>query len=174
MRLLAVSGSLRSASSNTTALLAAALLCPPGMQLLHSDHPRHLPHFNPDEEHLPSSPVTAWREALEAANGVLFCTPEYAHGLPGSLKNALDWCVGSGEFVAKPIAVLNISPLSTYADASLREVLRTMDARVFPSDLGAVMFRHTRLDASSLAATPEFAGPVKAFLEGFAAWATRT
>ncbi len=170
MRILGVSGSLRSGSSNTTALRAIDLLALTNLEVVLGGHIAALPHFNPDLEDTPIPAVSAWRTALLGADGLLICTPEYAHGLPGALKNALDWCVGSGEFVGKPVAVLNISPASSFADESLREVLRTMDARVFPGALGITGFRHTRLDASSLAAQPEFAIPVKQFLESFLAW----
>jgi chromate reductase, NAD(P)H dehydrogenase (quinone) len=172
VRILGVSGSLRQHSSNTTALRAVGLLAPAGLELVLSDHLGALPHFNPDLEETSIPAVSAWRAALLGADGALICTPEYAHGLPGALKNALDWCVGSGEFVGKPVAVLNISPASSFADESLREVLRTMDARVFPEALGIAGFRHTRLDASSLSAQPEFAEPVRRFLESFVLWLT--
>ena len=69
---------------------------------------------------------------------VLICSPEYAHGVSGTLKNALDWLVGSGELVGKPVAVLNLSPRATHAHASLIETLRTMAAVVVP-DSGATL-----------------------------------
>jgi NAD(P)H-dependent FMN reductase len=60
---------------------------------------------------------------------VLICSPESAHGVPGTLKNALDWLVGSEELVGKPVAVLNLSERATRAHASLIETLHTMAAR---------------------------------------------
>src|SRR5438105_3467377 len=115
MRILTISGSLRSASSNTTLLRAAAALAPEGVEIILYDGLGDLPHFNPDleEANLPS--VMDFRARLRAADGVLISSPEYAHGVPGVMKNALDWVVGSGEFVDKPVALLNASPRSTYA-----------------------------------------------------------
>ena len=74
--------------------------------------------------------VIDFRTQLQKAEGVLISSPEYAHGVPGVLKNALDWVVGSGEFVSKPVALLNASPRATYAQESLIETISTMDGRV--------------------------------------------
>jgi hypothetical protein len=70
------------------------------------------------------------RGAVRFLEAVLISTPEYAHGLPGSLRNALDWIVPSGELYEKPIALINPSPRSTFAQAALTEVLNTMSARI--------------------------------------------
>lgn len=61
---------------------------------------------------------------------MLIACPEYAHGIPGTFKNALDWVVGNGEVSGKPVLALNASARSIHAPAQLAEVLRTMDARV--------------------------------------------
>ena len=87
-----------------------------------------LPHFNPDRDDVPDPAVTSLRAQLQAADGVLISTPEYAHGVPGSLKNLLDWVVGSGELVDKPVALLHASR-SPWALASIRETLSVMSAR---------------------------------------------
>jgi len=65
---------------------------------------------------------------LIGANAVLISSPEYAHGVPGALKNMLDWLVSTGELVGKPVALLNAAPTGgAYAQASLLETLRTMN-----------------------------------------------
>jgi NAD(P)H-dependent FMN reductase len=74
--------------------------------------------------------VAKWREALQEASGVLISSPEYAHGVPGVLKNALDWVVGSGEFMEKPVALVTASAYSTFVTAQLHETLTVMMARV--------------------------------------------
>ena len=131
MRILAISGSLRAESSNRSALLAAAWLAPLGVEIILYDGLSRLPHFNPDlDSEDPLAPVADWRAQLRASDGVLISCPEYAHGVPGSLKNALDWVVGTGEFVSKPVALINTSPRAFHAQASLRETLTTMSAQV--------------------------------------------
>lgn len=131
MRVLTVSGSLRASSSNTTLLEAAALVAAAGVRLERYSGLGELPHFNPDDDGEDvSAHVREWRRQLQAADAVIFSTPEYAHGVPGSLKNALDWVVGSGELVGKPVALFNASARGVFAQGALTETLRVMSARV--------------------------------------------
>jgi NAD(P)H-dependent FMN reductase len=131
MQILAISGSLRAASSNTALLRKAADFAPAGVEIVLYEGLGELPPFNPDVEgDTKSEAVAEWRQRLKAADGVVFSTPEYAHGVPGVLKNALDWVVGSGELVDKPVALFNASARGTYAQASLTETLTVMSARV--------------------------------------------
>ena len=123
---IAVSGSLRHASSNTLLLAAAASLAPEGMVIRIDRSLGELPHFNPDLDPLESSVVRGWIDSVRQAQGLIVSTPEYAHGLPGSLKNGLDWLVGSDAFVNKPFMLLNATARSTFAQDSLIEILSTM------------------------------------------------
>jgi chromate reductase, NAD(P)H dehydrogenase (quinone) len=92
-----------------------------------------LPRFNPDLDGDPAPEAVArFRAALQVCDAALISSPEYAHGVPGVLKNALDWVVGSGELVNKPIALVNASRRATHAWASLAETLAVMSARVIP------------------------------------------
>src|ERR1700692_2434287 len=98
MRVVAVSGSLRSKSTNAALLRAAARVAPAGMEVVMYEGVGQLPHLNPDldVEGIYASPaVTAWRGLLASAGGLVISSPEYANGVPGSLKNALDWIVSS-------------------------------------------------------------------------------
>jgi chromate reductase, NAD(P)H dehydrogenase (quinone) len=124
---LGISGSLRKQSSNTTLLRAAQQLTPRGVELILYKDLGALPHFNPDVEEstLPLS-VNKLRHHIKKADGLIIATPEYAHGVPGSLKNALDWLVGGSEFLDKPVMLLNASSRSTYAQASLIETIKIM------------------------------------------------
>src|SRR5262245_50637458 len=119
INLLALSGSLRTASSNTAVLEAAVRVASPSIRIDLWSRLGELPHFNPDLEevsadHLPAR-VSELRRLTGEADGLLLSTPEYAHGLPGAFKNALDWLVGSTEFPGKPVAVMNPSPRSVHA-----------------------------------------------------------
>lgn len=128
MRVLSISGSLRAASINSSLLRAAACLAPPGVALALYRGVGELPLFNPDlEAHLPPQ-VCALHAAVAAADALLFASPEYAHGVTGTIKNLLDWLVSFEPFVHKHVAVLNASPRAHHADAALRETLRTMSA----------------------------------------------
>jgi len=133
MKILGISGSLRTASVNTALLRTAASLTPYGVTLIIYDGLGNLPHFNPelDKEPLPLG-VTDFRSQLNSSAGVIISSPEYAHGIPEVLKNALDWVVASGELYEKPVALFNASPRSSYAQASLAETLTVMTARLIP------------------------------------------
>jgi chromate reductase, NAD(P)H dehydrogenase (quinone) len=136
MRVLAISGSLRAASTNSALLRAVVGAAPDGVSVTvfaGSDGRGvgGLPLFNPDEDIAPALPtVRGFRAALVAADAVVIACPEYAHGVPGALKNALDWVVASGELVDKPTALLHASPRSAYARVALTEVLTVMSARL--------------------------------------------
>jgi len=89
-----------------------------------------LPLFNPDIEDAGISSVIHLRDKIIRADGLMIASPEYAHGVSGVIKNALDWMVGNESFVNKPVMLLNASPRATIAQAALRETLITMSARV--------------------------------------------
>ena len=109
-RVLIVSGSTRAASTNAAFCRTAALCAPSGVLVTVFDDPAVLPHFNPDHDHDPLPPaVVALRAAIATADAVLFCTPEYAGTLPGSMKNLLDWTVGGTELSGKPVAWVNVA-----------------------------------------------------------------
>ena len=170
MRILAISGSLRAASSNQSALQAAARLAPAGVEIILYDGLSRLPHFNPDlDGENPPASVADWRAQLRASDGVLISSPEYAHGVPGSLKNALDWVVGTGEFAGKPVALINTSPRAFHAQASLTETLATMSAQVVSNACVEVPLLGKKLDAAGILASAEIAGVIRSGLIQFAA-----
>ncbi len=131
VRLLALSGSLRAASTNTAALEALSALAPAGVEILLYRDLGALPLFNPDDdEEAPPPAVAALRALVGSAAGLIIAAPEYAHGVPGAFKNALDWLVASDAFPGKPVALINTAPRSFHAQSALRETLATMSARL--------------------------------------------
>jgi chromate reductase len=134
LHVLGISGSLRANSSNARLLRAAAAVAPPGMEVEVYEGLATLPHFNPDDDGegaVPPPPVANLREAVGRADAIVISSPEYAHGVPGSLKNALDWLVSSEEIVGMPIALLNASPVGgEWVESALAETLRTMSTTV--------------------------------------------
>jgi chromate reductase, NAD(P)H dehydrogenase (quinone) len=141
LRILAVSGSLRRASTNTAALEALARLSPEGVKVLAYGDLAKLPPFNPDddvEDKPKPEAVETLRALVDASDALVIAAPEYAHGLPGALKNALDWLVASETFAGKPTALINTSPRAFHAQASLREILSTMAARLTPEAFAAI------------------------------------
>lgn len=160
VRILAISGSLRRASSNGAILRAAMLVAPPRMAIDLYQGLGELPHFSPDldrtlDDPLLPVPVRALRAAVNDADALIVSSPEYAHGVPGSLKNALDWLVGGPEMVGKRVALWNTAPHATHAQASLAETLRTMSVRlVHEADLSLSLGGR---DAAQVAADPALA-----------------
>lgn len=166
MRFLAISGSLRSQSTNTILLRAVAELAPPELEVVLFQELDRIPPFNPDfEAENGGGAVGRFRAALRESCAVLFSTPEYAHGVPGVLKNALDWVVGSGELSGKPVVMVNASSRGTYAQASLREILTTMDARVLDRAEVTIELIGKSLTPAEIAREPGFASSLRASLE---------
>jgi chromate reductase len=127
-RVLFVSGSLRSRSTNTAVLRTACVVVPDDIEAVLYEHLADLPHFNPDDDVDPLHPAVAYlRSEIHRADAVLFSVPEYAGALPGSFKNLLDWTVGddqAGSIYEKPVAWINASPRGAVnAHDSLRKVL---------------------------------------------------
>ena len=141
---LLISGSTRAESTNTATLRTACTLAPCEIATVLYDGVE-LPAFSPDLDRDPLPPLVAeLREQIAAADGVLFCSPEYAGSLPGSFKNLLDWTVGGGELYGKPVAWLNVArePRGMRADAQLRLVLGYVGAAILePAGLRVVVPR---------------------------------
>ena len=163
MRIVTISGSLRATSSNTVLLRALALLAPPDVEVVACEAIGTLPFFNPDfDTPTPPPTVAAFRAELRAADGVIFSTPEYAHGVPGALKNALDWVVSSGDLYRKPVALINASPLAAIAQESLMETLRTMENTIVGGQPFRVPLPRNSLAVEAIVADPELAKALRA------------
>ncbi len=130
LTVLALSGSLRKASLNTAMLSMAAECAPPGLRVNLHRGLGDLPLFNPDLELHEPAAVLRLRTEITRANALLIASPEYAHGVSGVMKNALDWMVASGVFVDKPVVLWNASPRASLALAALRETLTVMSSRL--------------------------------------------
>ena len=168
MKLLALSGSLRAASTNTATLEALSVLAPPGVEIPLYRDLGALPLFNPDDDEIAPPPaVAALRALVGSAAGLIIAAPEYAHGVPGALKNALDWLVASDAFPGKPVAMINTAPRSFHAQSALRETLATMSARLIPEAFVALPLTGKMVDAAEIAANPRFAAALRAALDAF-------
>lgn len=87
-----------------------------------------LPHFNPDlDNEQPPAQVVELRKQIAAADGILICTPEYVFSLPGSLKNAIEWCVSTTVFSKKPIGLITASASGEKAHEELQLIMKTVE-----------------------------------------------
>jgi len=138
MKILGVCGSLQAESSNLTLLRRAVVRAPPGTVVTIFDGIRDLPLFNPDLEGTgTAAAVTLWRDAIRSHDAVLIATPEYGHSLPGALKNAIDWVIGSGELYQKLVAVTASAPGQGRGQRGLNALcttLRGVNARILEGE----------------------------------------
>jgi chromate reductase len=168
LKVLAISGSLRAKSSNGTVLDALALVAPPDVEIIRYAGLALLPPFNPDFDVTPPALPAALRQTVGAIDALVISSPEYAHGIAGSLKNALDWLVGSLEFPGTPVAVINAAPRASHADAQLREILRTMSATLDPRTTLTLPIQSSGLSAGDIATNPALAQSLRTMLTGLA------
>jgi NAD(P)H-dependent FMN reductase len=165
IRLLTICGSLRSKSSNAALLEAVALVASDAVEVSCYDGLASLPQFNPDIDIDPAPvAVRALREQIAAADAVIISSPEYAHGVPGALKNALDWLVSGVEIYGKPVVLLNPSPRSLFAHPQLAETLRTMGALIAQEASVSLPIAGRGLDAAAIAGDPELAESLRGVL----------
>jgi chromate reductase, NAD(P)H dehydrogenase (quinone) len=170
MKIVAISGSLRNGSSNTAALRAAARLAAAGVAVVPFDGIAGLPFFNPDLDgaEVPG-PVASFRALIGSADGLLISSPEYARGVAGVMKNALDWLVASFEFPGKPVALINTSPRATHALAALRLTLETMSAQIVDEACVTLPLLGTASGEDDIVGNEELAGLMREAMTRFAA-----
>lgn len=147
--ILAISGSLREGSSNTQLLKLMGSWLPADLNYQIYDGMGSLPHFNPigETETYPDV-VQDLHQQLNNADAIIICTPEYAFGVPGSLKNLLDWTVATGNFVDKPVAVITASSQGTYAHPSLLNTLGALSANIVEGGKLLIPFIRSKMDAN--------------------------
>jgi len=147
-KIVAISGSLRTGSSNHAILRHLKQMAPPGLEFVIYDGLAQLPHFDPGlDNETPPEAVKAFRQQLSEADGVIICTPEYAFGVPGSLKNALDWTVSSGSLVDKPLSLITASTGGENAHAALLLISGALSANLLPDATLLISYIRSKMDA---------------------------
>jgi len=175
MHILGISGSLRAGSGNSALLRALRDNAPPDCQIAIYDGIGALPIFNPDEEG-DSTPPEARRliEAVTSADGIIVACPEYAHGVPGGLKNALDWLVSGEAAVGKPAMLAHASPRSLFARAALREIMKTMSFDLFDgAELEVALLGRKPEEFDAMLQRPETRATMRTTLAEFQAFIHR-
>ncbi|MBV1908105.1 MAG: NAD(P)H-dependent oxidoreductase [Kangiellaceae bacterium] len=166
LKLLALSGSLRKNSYNTFALEALKVLAPSHTEIALGEI-GDLPLFNPDRE-LENIPVlNKLKLSLGEASGLIIASPEYAHGISGPLKNALDWLVSGIEFPYKPIMLINTSPRASHAQEALKEVLRTMSGNIIEKSCVSIPLLSSELDCKGIIENEEIANTLIVGINNF-------
>jgi chromate reductase, NAD(P)H dehydrogenase (quinone) len=158
-RILLVSGSTRAGSTNTAALRTIQAMAPDWVAAELYGGLAGLPAFNPDDDGARLPPAAAaLRRDIAAADGVVFCTPEYAGTLPGSFKNLLDWTVGGGELLGKPTAWINVANAGRGdgAQATLLVVLGYLGTLVVEEACRRLPVSRDRVGPDGVITDPEF------------------
>ncbi len=130
-KIIAICGSTRKTSSNLNLINAIIDLTQQKFEISLFEGLGSIPHFNPDlDNDTPPATVKDFRKQLKEADGILICTPEYAMGVPGTLKNAIDWTVSSCEFSHKPVALITASSLGENSHESLLKTLKIIESNI--------------------------------------------
>jgi len=176
---LAFAGSLRRASYNRGLVRAAVETAPPGVRVVVHDIDG-IPLFNQDLEDVGDPPaVVAFKSAIASADALLVATPEYNHGMPGVLKNALDWASRprvSSPLTDKPVAVMGASPgrgSSARAQAQLRDAFVFTGACVMPLPEVLVGSAASHFDHQGNLTDPEIRAAVGELVAALRDWTFR-
>jgi chromate reductase len=147
----AISGSLRTGSSNHAILNHIGKLLSKDVNILIYDSLAAIPPFDPgnDHEHVDGN-VAELRSFIANADAIIICTPEYAYGVPGQLKNALDWMVSSSTLVAKPVALITASLGGEAAHAAMQLILGALSATVIPEATLLIQFIRSKVNADGV------------------------
>ncbi len=179
IRVLGVAGSLRRTSFNRALLAAAAERAPTNMRIDPFDL-AEVPLYNGDVEAAADPPgVIAFKQAITAADAVLFVTPEYNHGVPGVMKNAVDWAsrpAGSAALNGKPVGIIGASPGQTgtaRGQSQLRQAFEFTNSFCMPQPEILVFRAHEKFDANGRLTDEATAQRLRQYLEAFRSWTLR-
>lgn len=128
-KIFAISGSTRANASNQKILELFATQTSAFFDVVIFEGIDTLPHFNPDlDTDTPPPIIVAFLQQIADADGFLICTPEYVFSLPGSLKNAIEWCVSTTVFAHKPTGLITASALGEKGQEQLVLIMKTVQA----------------------------------------------
>jgi chromate reductase len=174
-----IAGSLRLGSFNRALLRAAVELAPPGLRIDAAEL-ADVPLYNGDVEAQGDPPAVAeLKDAIAAADGVLFVTPEYNHGVPAVMKNALDWASrppGGAVLDNKPVGIIGASPGitgSARGQSQLRQAFEFTNSYCMPQPELLVFKAHEKFDAGGQLSDPVTAQYLSRYLAAFDRWVRR-
>ncbi|MBA2612499.1 MAG: NAD(P)H-dependent oxidoreductase [Bacteroidetes bacterium] len=166
--IIAICGSTRKSSTNLHLIHAITELSKDLFEVKLYTTIEELPHFNPDLDVDPAPiKIHEFRHLLKSAAGVLICTPEYAMGVPGTLKNAIDWTVSSAEFSKKPVALITASSMGEKAHASLLETLKIIESTITAETQLLIPYAKTKINADGIITDNETLDKVKKLIISF-------
>ncbi|MEJ7914086.1 MAG: NADPH-dependent FMN reductase [Chitinophagaceae bacterium] len=146
-KVIAICGSTRQASINYSLIKAIVDLSAENLDITVFSGIAKLPQFDPDSdgEHV-ADEVADFRQLLNNAQGIIICTPEYAHGVPGTLKNAIDWTISSSQFPHKPTMLITASTDGRFGHKALLETLKAIEAKNIDNLQLVISFAKTKIN----------------------------
>jgi chromate reductase len=162
----AISGSLRLGSSNHAILQTLGKMMPSNITYTIFNSMNEIPAFDPGLENgEPPVSVAAFRKQVSEADAIIICTPEYAYGVPGALKNALDWTVSSASFSGKPTALITASTGGENAHEALIKILGAIDANLLKEATLLIPFVRSKMDGEGNITDEETAEKLRSVFE---------
>lgn len=167
-KIIAICGSTRASSTNLHLIKAISNIVVDKLDVEVFQGLTEIPHYNPDlDNDYPPLQVTAFRAKLKASDGILICTPEYAMGVPGTLKNAIDWTVSSMEFSRKPVALITASSMGQKGHQSLLETLKVIEAAMTAETQLLISFAKTKISSDNTMTDEKTLSVVKSLIDAF-------
>lgn len=167
-KIFAICGSTRTNSVNLSFIKAIRNILVGKFEVEIYENLVQIPHFNPDiDNDHPPLQVVDFRDRIRASEGVLICTPEYAMGVPGTLKNAIDWTVSSMEFSKKPVALITASSMGQKGHASLLETLLIIESMVPPETQLIIPTPKTKINSEAVITDEYTLKAVKELIQAF-------
>lgn len=168
IKILAISGSTRSNSSNFKILKYISNYLKPEFEVEIFEDLERLPHFNPDlDTDNPPQEITTFRNKIISTDGVIICTPEYVFSIPGSLKNALEWCVSTTIFSNKKAGLITASASGEMGHEQLLLVMKTLEAKFDDTTQLLIQGVRGKVNAEGEIVSEETANALQNFAENF-------
>ena len=167
-KIIAICGSTKKMSLNLSLIHAIADLTVTDFTLTVFSDIEKIPHFNPDlDNEIPPMQVEDFRRQLRESDGILICTPEYAMGVPGTLKNAIDWTVSSCEFSHKPVALITASSQGYKGHQSLLETLKIIESYISKATQLLIPYVKTKISSDNKITDPKTLEDVLKLINAF-------
>ncbi len=167
-KVVAICGSTRQNSINHSLINAIADLAVASLDITVFDGIVNLPQFNPDNDgDKVADKVSGFRQQLNSAEGIIICTPEYAHGVPGALKNAIDWTISSSQFPHKPTMLITASTGGNYGHKALLETLKAIEAKNIDNLQMVISFAKTKISMDNKITDDQTLADVKKLIADF-------
>lgn len=168
IKILAISGSTRSNSSNYKILKYISNYLKSEFEVEIFEDLDRLPHFNPDLDiDTPPQEITSFRNKIVSADGILICTPEYVFSLPGSLKNALEWCVSTTIFSNRKTGLITASASGEMGHEQLMLVMKTLEAKFDEATQLLIQGVRGKVNAEGEIVSEQTANALQNFAENF-------